>query len=166
MPEFLEFLGLLTVLAGPDGAADEARPNPTALPWLIRPEEVEDHRSLACTFYDRCLDAALRRGWRSWSCQACRIRGVASRHLPATRALRGGSIMEPWGANSSSSPSWSGGRCWGSRRSSSICSGTTTGAGGGASLGPPAASAGLPRVRRLPRPAVEARDRAGPAPGG
>ena len=28
-------------------------------------------RSLWCPEYDRCLELALRRGWPSWSCEAC-----------------------------------------------------------------------------------------------
>lgn len=46
-------------------------PNPTKLSSLVKPEEVEKHRSLSCVAYDGCLDAATRHAWRSWSCGRC-----------------------------------------------------------------------------------------------
>jgi hypothetical protein len=46
-------------------------PNPTALRSLVKHEEVEKHRSLCCDEYDGCLDEALRRSWRSWTCGEC-----------------------------------------------------------------------------------------------
>ncbi len=46
-------------------------PNPTALRSLVKPEEVEKHRSLSCARYDCCLDTVLRHAWRSWSCGRC-----------------------------------------------------------------------------------------------
>lgn len=48
-------------------------PNPTALRSLVKPEEVERHRSLSCASYDGCLDAVLRNAWRSWTCGRCRL---------------------------------------------------------------------------------------------
>ncbi len=49
------------------------RPNPTELPSLVKPGEVEQHRSLFCAAYDQCLDVANRRGWRSWTCRCCKL---------------------------------------------------------------------------------------------
>ena len=46
-------------------------PNPAELLSLVKPGEVEQHRSLFCAVYDECLDLATRRGWRSWTCQYC-----------------------------------------------------------------------------------------------
>lgn len=46
-------------------------PNPTALRSLVKPEDVEKHRSLSCARYDCCLDTVLRHAWRSWSCGRC-----------------------------------------------------------------------------------------------
>ncbi len=48
-------------------------PNPTALPYLVKHEEVEKHRSLSCVEYDGCLDAVLRHAWRSWTCGRCKL---------------------------------------------------------------------------------------------
>ncbi len=48
-------------------------PNPTALPSLVKHEDVEKHRSLSCAEYDGCLDAALEHSWRSWSCIRCKL---------------------------------------------------------------------------------------------
>lgn len=47
------------------------QPNPTALRTLVKQEEVDEHRSVLCSGYDECLDAALRKSWRSWSCARC-----------------------------------------------------------------------------------------------
>ncbi len=46
-------------------------PNPTALRQLVKEEEVDEHRCVTCAEYDDCLDAALRKSWRSWSCGQC-----------------------------------------------------------------------------------------------
>ena len=48
-------------------------PNPTALRSLVKPEDVEKHRSLSCARYDGCLETVLRNAWRSWSCGRCRL---------------------------------------------------------------------------------------------
>ena len=48
-------------------------PNPTALRSLVKEEDVEKHRSVTCPGYDDCLEAALRRAWRSWSCARCAL---------------------------------------------------------------------------------------------
>lgn len=48
-------------------------PNPTALRSLIKPEQVQSHRSFSCTEYDECLSAVLRHRWRSWSCERCAV---------------------------------------------------------------------------------------------
>ncbi len=52
-------------------------PNPTALSTLVKPEDVERHRSLSCAEYDGCLDAASRRPWRSWTCGRCKLFALA-----------------------------------------------------------------------------------------
>ncbi len=46
-------------------------PNPTALRQLVKQDEVDAHRCVTCSEYDGCLDSALRRRWRSWSCGQC-----------------------------------------------------------------------------------------------
>lgn len=48
-------------------------PNPTALRSLVKEEDVDKHRSVSCAEYDDCLDTALRRSWRSWSCGRCKL---------------------------------------------------------------------------------------------
>lgn len=48
-------------------------PNPTALRSLVKPEDVEKHRSLSCARYDVCLDTVLRNSWRSWTCACCKL---------------------------------------------------------------------------------------------
>jgi hypothetical protein len=67
-----EYLGLLAVLT------TNCDPNPTALPAPINPDDVGSHRRLECRFYDRCLDRALERAWRSWTCRACALEAVAA----------------------------------------------------------------------------------------
>jgi hypothetical protein len=52
-------------------------PNPTALRTLIEQEDVDHHRSVSCAEYDGCLDVALRRCWRSWSCGRCSLFALA-----------------------------------------------------------------------------------------
>jgi hypothetical protein len=48
------------------------KPYPTELPAPINPDRgVEAHRNLFCTFYDACLDEAVKRGWNSWTCTRC-----------------------------------------------------------------------------------------------
>lgn len=54
----------------------EARPNPVELPAPINPEggrkqSVELHRNLFCTYYDGCLDEAVKKGWNSFTCLRC-----------------------------------------------------------------------------------------------
>lgn len=48
-------------------------PHPTALRSLIKDEEVARHRSLSCGEYDGCLDTVLRRAWKSWTCEQCKL---------------------------------------------------------------------------------------------
>jgi hypothetical protein len=62
-------------------------PNPTALRQLVAEEEVHAHRSLSCAGYDECLDVALRRCWRSWSCGRCGLFMLA-------REMRAAEIVE------------------------------------------------------------------------
>ncbi len=61
-------------------------PNPTALRCLVSDEDVDVHRSVCCTEYDRCLDAALRNAWRSWSCARCKRFVVTRRFAPPSLA--------------------------------------------------------------------------------
>ncbi len=58
-------------------------PNPTALHSLVKEEDVTKHRSLSCAEYDECLDAALRRCWKSWSCGRCHLFLYASQQRAA-----------------------------------------------------------------------------------
>lgn len=48
------------------------KPTPTELAAPINPDRgVEGQRNLFCTFYDGCLDEAVKQGWNSWSCVRC-----------------------------------------------------------------------------------------------
>ncbi len=51
--------------------------NPTALRTVLKPEDVDAHRSLSCAEYDVCLDTVLRRSWRGWSCAHCALFSLA-----------------------------------------------------------------------------------------
>lgn len=51
--------------------------NPTALRSVLKPEDVDKHRSLSCIEYDGCLDAVLRRSWNSWTCARCQLFSLA-----------------------------------------------------------------------------------------
>ncbi len=69
-------------------------PNPTALSSLVKPEDVERHRSLSCAAYDGCLDAASRLPWRSWTCGRCKLFALSRRmhdletaHIASLRPL-------------------------------------------------------------------------------
>ncbi|MCL2011347.1 MAG: hypothetical protein FWG75_00955 [Cystobacterineae bacterium] len=59
------------------------KPIPTELQQSINPEagprraSVEMHRNLNCTYYDGCLDEAVRRGWQSFSCMKCPMGSLA-----------------------------------------------------------------------------------------
>ncbi len=48
-------------------------PRPTMLAALIKENAVDEHRNLYCPQYARCLDAALRQDWDSWTCANCRL---------------------------------------------------------------------------------------------
>jgi hypothetical protein len=48
-------------------------PNPTALRSPVKEQDVDKHRNVCCAEYDGCLDAALRRSWRSFSCGQCAL---------------------------------------------------------------------------------------------
>jgi hypothetical protein len=83
----IELLGLLTLLARKeDGSARGAGPAERTAPCPLR--DVERVRSLWCPAYDRCLDAAFRRGWQSWTCERCTL-------FPCARPSR---VMEGAGA--------------------------------------------------------------------
>ncbi len=60
-------------------------PNPTALRHLVKQEEVDAHRCVTCEEYDGCLDAALRRSWRSWSCGQCLLFARARQEAASER---------------------------------------------------------------------------------
>jgi hypothetical protein len=49
-----------------------AKPCPSELTAPINPDRgVEGHRNLFCSYYDGCLDEAVKKGWNSWSCTRC-----------------------------------------------------------------------------------------------
>jgi hypothetical protein len=51
-----------------------SKPCPTELAAPINPDRgVEGHRNLFCSFYDSCLDEAVRKGWNSWTCARCQL---------------------------------------------------------------------------------------------
>ena len=51
-----------------------AKPTPTELSAPINPDRgVEGHRNLFCSFYDGCLDEAVKRSWNSWTCVRCQL---------------------------------------------------------------------------------------------
>jgi hypothetical protein len=77
MPPALDLLALLALVSRRRGLPFDGH-GPTALASLVRPDEVPRRRSLACPEYDRCLDTAFRRGWRSWTCERCPIFPLAS----------------------------------------------------------------------------------------
>ncbi len=50
------------------------KPCPTELAAPINPDRgVEGHRNLFCSYYDGCLDEAVKKGWNSWSCTRCEL---------------------------------------------------------------------------------------------
>ena len=54
-----------------------AKPCPTELTTPINPDRgVEGHRNLFCSFYDACLDEAVKQGWSSWTCTRCGLHAV------------------------------------------------------------------------------------------
>ena len=41
-------------------------------PWeILRSNEVEIHRHVACRAYDKCLDYAIAKKWKGWTCFFC-----------------------------------------------------------------------------------------------
>jgi hypothetical protein len=51
-----------------------AKPCPTELTAPINPDRgVEGHRNLFCSYYDACLDEAVKKSWNSWTCTHCRL---------------------------------------------------------------------------------------------
>jgi hypothetical protein len=93
MRKTIEMLGLLTLLD--DRGVAWAGAGPAELLQTCKPEEVGRRRSLFCPAYDRCLDAALGRRWRSWTCEECRFYPQA-RPFRALAASRAG-VMRPHG---------------------------------------------------------------------
>src|SRR5690606_23036787 len=53
------------------------QPRPSHRNAVLPIEAVDAHRDIWCRHYDGCLDVAVQRGWISWSCSACPIRGKA-----------------------------------------------------------------------------------------
>jgi hypothetical protein len=50
------------------------KPSPTELTAPINPDRgVEGHRNLFCSYYDACLDEAVKRSWNSWTCVRCQL---------------------------------------------------------------------------------------------
>jgi len=91
----LSFLALVELLTRRSPAP---RAHPTELRRLLRPEDVAGHRALYCSSYDECLEVALSRRWRSWSCQACAMaRGAPRQPGPPQERLRRHRIRNgPW----------------------------------------------------------------------
>ena len=52
-------------------------PRPSPRSAVLPIEAVDAHRDIWCRHYDECLDVAVRRDWRSWSCAFCLLRGQA-----------------------------------------------------------------------------------------
>jgi hypothetical protein len=53
------------------------KPCPSELTAPINPDRgVEGHRNLFCTFYDACLDEAVKKGWNSWTCTRCALHAL------------------------------------------------------------------------------------------
>jgi hypothetical protein len=70
LTELLDMVGLLSLAAVELRAAPP--PNgPAPLRWLLEPADVLAHRHLDCQEYDQCLDIAVLRPWRSWTCDRC-----------------------------------------------------------------------------------------------
>jgi hypothetical protein len=47
-------------------------PNPTQMDRNLRSlAEVQRHRNLRCTRYDKCLSACVNQGWAGFTCIAC-----------------------------------------------------------------------------------------------
>jgi len=88
MKKTIELLGLLTLLD--PGGQDASVPGvgPVARLEPCEPGDVGRRRSLWCPAYDQCLDTALQRKWRSWSCEACTLFPLARpfRKLEAAKA--------------------------------------------------------------------------------
>lgn len=51
-------------------------PRPIPLPRKIPETAVDRHRDVWCRHYGDCLDQACERGWTSWSCRGCPLRGT------------------------------------------------------------------------------------------
>jgi hypothetical protein len=54
-----------------------ASPNPTELRSVLKAPgqgDIARHRRVYCVHYDRCLDLAIERLWRSWTCEHCLVR--------------------------------------------------------------------------------------------
>lgn len=50
------------------------KPCPTELAAPINPDRgVEAQRNLFCSYYDGCLDEAVKKGWNSWACTRCHL---------------------------------------------------------------------------------------------
>jgi hypothetical protein len=55
------------------------KPFPTELAAPINPDRgVEGQRNLFCSFYDGCLDQAVKKGWNSWACTRCQLFSICA----------------------------------------------------------------------------------------
>jgi hypothetical protein len=70
-------------------------PNPTALRSCVKEEDVDRHRSVRCSEYDECLDAALRNSWRSWSCARCTRFVPRAQHAWGAQAAQAPALARP-----------------------------------------------------------------------
>jgi hypothetical protein len=97
MKKTIELLGPLTLLDPRDPDGERVRAGPTELVKTCEAKEVGSRRSLWCPAYDRCLDAALQRRWRSWSCESCPLFPLASpfRKREAVKACEGRPFERP-----------------------------------------------------------------------
>lgn len=50
-------------------------PRPSPRSAVLPIEAVDAHRDIWCRHYDGCLDVAVRKDWRSWSCASCPLKG-------------------------------------------------------------------------------------------
>jgi hypothetical protein len=87
----IELIGLLGLTNRFQVEFEARGAGPIELAMPSQPDDMGRLRSLWCPAYDRCLDAALLRKWRSWTCESCML-------LPYARPFRSLQVAKVYAA--------------------------------------------------------------------
>ena len=79
-----------------EGAIVMLLPYPSESKMNDRGQPVEEIRNVFCACYESCLDVAVKKNWRSWSCASCPLLNRESSQKPTAEKFAHRRIREDW----------------------------------------------------------------------